>query len=342
VPDVVEILLGAWALLAPFTGAPQSPARSADPAQTVAGQLDLARAAYEDRQLGDAERALAAALELVRRERDAQALERQASPLPPSSKTSLRLGRDVPPPKRTRAVDPAYPPDALRGGIAGLVAVEAVIGRDGKVRKVDVVKSVRGLDDAARAAVRQWEFEPTRQNGQPVEVVAIFVLDFSLRSEPIVTNDIEIGRLYAGRQDFVNGEFVLARALETVRTEQRWFGRRPSEGPVRVGWRDPASAASLAEPKKTRHVPPAYPKLAQVGRVSGMVVIEAVIDREGHVGCARVLRSVPLLDQAALDAVRQWEFTPTTVNGVTVEVLMTVTANFTLTGGRGRGSAARF
>jgi protein TonB len=43
-----------------------------------------------------------------------------------------------------------------------------------------------------------------------------------------------------------------------------------------------------------------------------------------------VLRSVPLLDQAALDAVRQWEYEPTLLNGVPVPVIMTVTVNFTL------------
>jgi protein TonB len=45
---------------------------------------------------------------------------------------------------------------------------------------------------------------------------------------------------------------------------------------------------------------------------------------------ARVLRSIPLLDQAALEAVKQWEFTPTTLNGVPVPVIMTVTVQFTL------------
>jgi protein TonB len=45
---------------------------------------------------------------------------------------------------------------------------------------------------------------------------------------------------------------------------------------------------------------------------------------------ARVLRSIPLLDQAALDAVNQWEFTPTLLNGVPVPVIMTVTVQFTL------------
>jgi protein TonB len=59
-----------------------------------------------------------------------------------------------------------------------------------------------------------------------------------------------------------------------------------------------------------------------------VVIIEAVIGTDGRVQEARVLRSIPLLDQAALDAVRQWEYSPTTLNGVAVPVIMTVTVNF--------------
>jgi protein TonB len=61
-----------------------------------------------------------------------------------------------------------------------------------------------------------------------------------------------------------------------------------------------------------------------------VVIIEATIGLTGDVVNARVLRSIPLLDQAALDAVRRWKFTPTTLNGVSYEVVMTVTVNFTL------------
>jgi len=64
--------------------------------------------------------------------------------------------------------------------------------------------------------------------------------------------------------------------------------------------------------------------------VSGVVIIEATIGANGRVTDAKVLRSIPLLDQAALDAVKQWVFTPTLLNGVPVPVIMTVTVNFTL------------
>jgi protein TonB len=58
-------------------------------------------------------------------------------------------------------------------------------------------------------------------------------------------------------------------------------------------------------------------------------VIEATIDEEGKVADARVVKSVPLLDQAALDAVRQWEYQPSLLNGVPSAVVTTVTVKFT-------------
>jgi TonB family protein len=93
--------------------------------------------------------------------------------------------------------------------------------------------------------------------------------------------------------------------------------------PIRVG-------GSIKPPTKTRDVPPTYPAIAQSSRVQGIVIIEATIGPNGKVTDAKVLRSIPLLDQAALEAVRQWEFTPTVLNGVPVPVLMTVTVAFTL------------
>ena len=86
----------------------------------------------------------------------------------------------------------------------------------------------------------------------------------------------------------------------------------------------------IKAPMKVRHVNPVYPQDAQTARVQGVVIIEARIEADGTVGRARVLRSIPMLDEAAVDAVRQWEFTPTLVNGQPAPVIMTVTVNFTL------------
>lgn len=97
----------------------------------------------------------------------------------------------------------------------------------------------------------------------------------------------------------------------------------PPLQPLRVG-------AAVKEPRKLRDVSPVYPSLAVAGRVEGVVILECLLDTRGHVQEARVLRGVPLLDEAALDAVRQWVYSATLVDGVPVSVIMTVTVSFRL------------
>ena len=97
----------------------------------------------------------------------------------------------------------------------------------------------------------------------------------------------------------------------------------PPREPLRIG-------GQVRPPQRTHDVRPVYPPLALAARVEGIVIIEATIGVDGRVINARVLRSVPLLDQAALDAVRQWAYAPTTLNGVAVPVIMSVTVTFTL------------
>lgn len=88
--------------------------------------------------------------------------------------------------------------------------------------------------------------------------------------------------------------------------------------------------SGIRAPEKIVHVAPLYPPLARASRVQGVVIVEATIDVRGNVESARILRSVALLDQAAVDAVRQWKFSPTLLNGVAVPIVMTVTVNFML------------
>jgi TonB family protein len=93
--------------------------------------------------------------------------------------------------------------------------------------------------------------------------------------------------------------------------------------PIRVG-------GDMRPPKKIRDVRPVYPEVALAAGVTGVVIIEAVLDETGAVTGARVLRSIPLLDEAAIEAVRQWRFEPTLLNGAAVPVIMTVTVNFAM------------
>jgi TonB family protein len=86
----------------------------------------------------------------------------------------------------------------------------------------------------------------------------------------------------------------------------------------------------VSEPKKIKDARPIYPDVAKANGVQGIVILQVVIDVDGRVIDAAVLRGHPLLNQAALDAVNQWEFTPTLLNGQPVQIQMSVTINFTL------------
>jgi TonB family protein len=93
--------------------------------------------------------------------------------------------------------------------------------------------------------------------------------------------------------------------------------------PVRIG-------GELKPPTKVRDVRPIYPADAMAAKVQGVVIIESMVNTVGQVVSAHVLRGTPMLDEAAIEAVKQWQFTPTLLNGVPVPIVMTVTVNFKL------------
>jgi protein TonB len=97
----------------------------------------------------------------------------------------------------------------------------------------------------------------------------------------------------------------------------------PPPQAVRVG-------GQIKEPKKLKNVAPEYPDIAKQARVQGVVILECTISPQGKVTNVTVLRGIPLLDAAAIEAVKQWVYTPTLLNGVPVPVIMTVTVNFKL------------
>jgi TonB family protein len=146
----------------------------------------------------------------------------------------------------------------------------------------------------------------------------------------------DLAKAYYEQGRYAEAEQAMTRALEMVRaaapqqpavTEQLPPTPQPStpgapQTPIRVG-------GDIREPRKIKDVKPVYPPDALAAQVSGVVILEATVAKDGTVRDVRVLRSIPMLDAAAIDAVSQWQFTPTQLNGMPVEVLMTVTVNFT-------------
>ncbi len=112
----------------------------------------------------------------------------------------------------------------------------------------------------------------------------------------------------------------------------RGSGDGPSVGPPGVPEGTGTSPVRISDgikpPIRTTYVVPIYPEIARPAGISATVVLECTIDPTGHVADARVMAGHPLFNESALNAVRQWRYTPTRLNGVPVAVLMTVTVRF--------------
>jgi len=96
----------------------------------------------------------------------------------------------------------------------------------------------------------------------------------------------------------------------------------PKRTPVRIGVLEPS--------KCIFQVDPVFPRLARIAGISGAVILEAIIDEEGNISEIKILSGHPLLRDAAVEAVRQWKYSPTILNGEPVPVVATVTIVFKL------------
>ncbi len=102
-------------------------------------------------------------------------------PVPARPKDPVRVGGVIQPPTRLVHVNPIYPPLALAARKEGMVILEALIGEDGSIRAVKLLRPAPLFEEAAIAAVRQWRFSPTLLNGEPVPLVLTVTVAFTLQ-----------------------------------------------------------------------------------------------------------------------------------------------------------------
>jgi TonB family protein len=254
----------------------------------------------------------------------------------PSATVALRPASGAPPPPALHKVKPPYPADVLASAadLAATITVTATVSPDGSVTRVDEPKwrltigsdSNIGDEEAfwrskpwlpfvreAEAAVRQWKFAKSA-----TESTATVEFVFSTRK------DVE-SPLPAPRAD-ARRSARPAPGPTSARPGEPTTPAATTQGPRRVG-------GDIKPPRKIFDVKPVYPTDAAAASVQGVVILEVTIAKDGSVADATIRRSIPQLDQAALDAVRQWRFTPTVIDEEPVEVVMTVTVNFTLSSG---------
>ena len=229
-------------------------------------------------------------------------------PPPPAQQVDgrapLRVGGNIKPPRKVMDVKPVYPPDAQAAGVQGVVILEATIDTAGNIFEARILRGQPLLDQAALDAVKQWQFQPTMLNNELVPVIMTVTVNFTLGAP----------------QGVAGQEGALSAPPPPPPPPPP-----PVDGqtPIRVG-------GNVKPPTKTRDVRPVYPPDALAAKIQGAVVIEATIDSAGHVRDTRVLSGNTQLQQAAVEAVRQWQFEPTLMNGVAVPVTMTVSLNFSV------------
>ena len=233
----------------------------------------------------------------------------QANPITPEN----------PIPRRTFSVAPTYPAEASGINAVSTVALVATIDEAGHVVEIRKAReplvlaqtgtpNPTALRIAAEAvvrdaagALRRWTYDP------PARGPMAFTVSFEFRPGTDATS-----------------------SQSTTVTPPRPIAL-PAGTPAGTGGLQPVRVGGqIKAPTQISKVQPVYPAVALAARVQGIVILEATIGVDGRVTNATVLRSVPLLDQAAIDAVRQWQYTPTLMNGVPTPIVMTVTVSFNL------------
>jgi TonB family protein len=260
----------------------------------------------------------------------------------------VRIGGNIPQPIRIKDVKPEYPPEAQGRGIQGIVILEMTIDGAGIPITACAVRPIQSLTLPAVKAALQWRYRPDPTYTRRLMTVTV---NFTLASNNVsgVTSGV-VGGVSGGVAGGVSGGVAggvtggIVGGLQGApppppppppgmdeATWQAALNRQSSFGLPRDQWPQYVRVGgNIQQPTKTLDVKPVYPQIAQSARVQGVVICEVLIGTDGKVLAGSILRSIPLLDQAALDAVKQWVYTTTQLNGNPVAVVMTVTVNFTL------------
>lgn len=226
----------------------------------------------------------------------------------------IRVGGKAQATKLVHKVMPVYPAAARKARIQGTLTLDAVVGKDGSVEALHYVSGPPLLVQSAMDAVRQWRYKPTLLNGEPVAVETKITVVYSL------SGSVEAG---SGAPQFPAERPVPPQA----------------EGACRNLW---PSSVSPARPRviqvgphvemsKLLHsVMPVYPPEAKQAGIQGEVRLCALIGADGRVERLQSLSGPPALVKPALDAVRQWVFRPTLLNGSPVQVETPISVIYSL------------
>jgi protein TonB len=218
----------------------------------------------------------------------------------------------------------AWPIAVLAHAIVALLLVAIPLLRVGELPSPDFtgifLAPPRGRPEAAHRVER---ITPVRQQAvfDPAKLISPVSIPASIGEEPLDLGGWEVG--IPGGVDYGDDSPF---ARNATGLPANWLvvgGGEDDAAPLRA-------SGDVKPPRLIKRVEPDYPEIARLSRVQGVVILEATTDVYGRVASLRILRSIPLLDQAAVDAVRQWVYEPLIVNGRPRAVTFTVTIRFEL------------
>jgi TonB family protein len=181
-----------------------------------------------------------------------------------------------------------YPREAREMNLQGRVLIKLQVSESGDVEAVELVSGPTAFVHAAREAAKQWKFKPIIKNGRPIKFSTTIPFEFRL-----------------------NGQVP------------DWGTRAPE-----TTHRPTPAGQGVIQGKLIQRVPPAYPARAKFLHLRGPVLLDATVGKDGTIQFLHVIQGHPVLAQAAMDAVRQWRYTPYTLDGEPIDVNMQILLNF--------------
>jgi len=278
----------------------------------------------------------------------------EAAPAPQAADSSKLL----------HSVPPQYPPAAREKHIEGAVVLEVRIDAEGHVSDAKVLSGPDELRRAALEAILQWHYSPTAmtlptttevtmdfklpKNGAPITTTRPSppaLAAFTLKSIEIAglsdtAHDELLQRLPVHAGDTVDTEVMLSvQAAARAFDDHLAAFAQSAEGKIHISLIEPVQVTpssrirvggNVQQSKLLVKVQPVYPPLAKSAGVEGAVRLQAIVGKDGTVENLTVIEGQPMLVAAAMEAVRQWQYQTTLLNGDPVEVVTEVDVNFTL------------
>ena len=213
-----------------------------------------------------------------------------------------------------RKVPPIYPPLARQARIQGTVILRVIIDKAGSVSSTQLVSGHPMLAPAAVEAVKQWRYVPYELNGETVEVETDVQINFKLADDPPPSSVP-----YAPNDEPVAPSVLMGGVVSGIISSvpiKPLAGERVSEAVLR--------------PRRIQKVDPIYPGVAVQSYIHGTVVLDVRVNSSGSVDEVARISGPPTLVPAAIEAVKQWKYSPYVKDGVAISVVSTVRLNFSL------------